>query len=885
MKSLNTVEPKLINIEKNLVDLREKADYQQYLQLKQCCLALIETNTNPVIYPLLALAHAQLGEFKQSDERLIHALKYRKQFDANALVDLAAVYMLKQPIDLAVDILEQALEMQPNHALGLARLGWCRIQQQQLETAKKLLIQAREFDPERIAILIYLVQIYLQLSDYQPVQQIITQTQQKLAQIKTQVPEMLYQQQQQQINHLQLQLWVSQQQFAQAEHWLQQQKENIEAEESCILGFIHYAILLAEHDLHLQAIDVLREELKYFKDNVSLLKQLAELSQIQGQTMQAVLFLKRAISQDEKNSTLWVQLSAACLHSLTEEARKAAVKACELTNDLKINDAHSQVLINLLKNQAKNALALVESQEQNYILAEKLFREILVEQANFLPALQGLGQQKMQCGHIDEAIALFEKVKKIDPLKGYSSLINARSFPDDDEILEKLEKAANLPSLEGSLRVGILFQLIAVWEKRKHYDKAFEFAIQANEASKRFLSYKAKNHRQQCAHVRASFCKALYQHRLAYGSDSTLPVYVLGMPRSGTTLVEQIISGHSQIFGAGELGVIPNVIQGLNRWERHVGSGRSYPDCVDDLTAEVTEGIANNILKELQECDPQAKYIVDKLPHNFENIGLIKFIFPQAKIISVRRDPRDIAISNYFTDYQAKHGGMGFAYDLTDIGQQLADHNQMMEHWNEVFPHEILEINYEAVIDDLEGCARKILDYIGVDWESDVLQFNELNRPVNTASMWQVRQPVYKSSKARWRHYQNYLTPLIKGTNAKISFEPIEMITLPSPGFLTAGVDLFHQQKLDEAEISFKKMLYHNPDHAACSYMLGLVYLRKGYFKEGIEKLEIAVKKVPWQLEWQESLIKAYEIAGRDDEIEVLKASKSTVFINKSAAC
>ncbi len=849
-----------------LVSLRKKADYQQYLSLKQSCLDFIATHSHPAIYPLLAIAHAHLGEFTQSDERLAQALKYRSQFDANALVDLAAVYMLKQPLDFAVEILNEAIDTQPTHALALARLGWCKIQQQQLETAKKLFIQAAELEPERITILIYLVQIYLQLSDEQSAQQRITQAQQKLTQIKTQIPEVLYQQHRQQINQLQLQIWVSQQQFSQAEHWLQQQKDCVEEEERCVHEFIHYAVLLAEHDLHQQAIEILREELKHFKDNVSLLKQLAELSQIQGHAMQAVLLLKRAISQDEKNSLLWVQLSAVCLQNLTEEAKKAAIKACELTHDLKIDEAHPQVFINLLKNQAKNALAMVESQEQNYTLAEKLFREILAEQANFLPALQGLGQQKMQCGHIDEAIELFKKVKKIDPIKGYSSLINARNFPEDDEVLEKLEKAANLPSLEGSLRTGILFQLIAVWEKRKHYDKAFKFAIQANEASKRFLSYKAKNHRQQCAQVRASFCKALYQHRVDYGSDSQLPVYVLGMPRSGTTLVEQIISGHSQIFGAGELGVIPNVIQGLNRWERHVGSERSYPDCIDDLTASVTEGIANNILKELQEYDLQAKHIVDKLPHNFENIGLIKFIFPHAKIISVRRDPRDIAISNYFTDYQAKHGGMGFAYDLTDIGEQLADHNQMMQHWNTIFPGEILEINYEAMVDDLEGSARKMLAYIGVDWEPEILRFNELDRPIKTASVWQVRQPVYKSSKARWRHYQTYLTPLLKGTNAKISVEPIEMITLPEPGFLTHGVDLFHQQKWDEAEISFKKMLYHNAEHAACNYMLGLIYLRKGYLNEGIEQLKMAVKKVPWQREWQESLIQAYETAGRNDE-------------------
>ncbi|MDQ7089731.1 MAG: sulfotransferase [Methylococcales bacterium] len=856
--------------EKDLNSLRKKAEYQQFSPLKEACLLFKQHFSSPAIYPLLALAHAHLGEFEQSEKNLAFALKHRAEMDAEALIDLAAVYMLKQDLDFTVEILQHALNRQPKHALGLARLGWCRLQQQQLKDAHKLFSQAAELAPERISILTYLAQTHYQLADYPQAQLTITQALQTLEHIKKQLPDVLFQRYQQQINQLQLQLWVSQQHFAQAEHWLQQQKETLDDEDSCVDEYIQYSVLLAEHDLHQQAVEILSEELKHFKDNIRLLTQLAELSQIQGHTLQAICLLKRAISQDEENSALWVQLSSVCLHNASNEARHAAIKAGELTDDLNVDETHPQPLIDLLKNQAKNALAMVESQEQNYSIAENLFNEIIQEQPYFLPALQGLGQQQMQCGNIDEALVLFETVKKIDPVKGYSSLINARSFPDDDKVLEQLEKVANLPSLEGSLRTGILFQLIAVWEKRKDYNKAFEFAIQANQATKRLLSYNAKVHRQQCAQIRSSFCKALYQHRPNYGHKSTLPVYILGMPRSGTTLVEQIISGHSKIFGAGELGVIPNIVQGLNRWERHVGSERSYPDCIDDLTQHVSHELANKILKELQEYDPHAQHVVDKLPHNFENIGLIKFLFPNAKIISVRRDPRDIAISNYFTDYQAKHGGMGFAYDLTHIGEQLADHNQMMQHWKDVFPNQILEINYEAVVDDLEGSAHKLLAHIGVDWEPDVLRFNELNRPVKTASVWQVRQPVYKSSKARWLHYQNYLEPLIKGTNAKISFDPVEMITLPEAGFLTRGVDLFRQQKLDKAEISFKKMLHHNPEHAACHYMLGLVYLRKGYLNEGIEKVEIALDKVPWQDEWRETLIKAYEMAGMDDKVKKL---------------
>lgn len=238
----------------------------------------------------------------------------------------------------------------------------------------------------------------------------------------------------------------------------------------------------------------------------------------------------------------------------------------------------------------------------------------------------------------------------------------------------------------------------------------------------------------------------------------------------------------------------------------------------------------------------------------------------------MRRDPRDIAVSNYFTDYQAKHGGMGFAYDLEDIGEQLADHNLLMHHWHQTFPGEILELNYEDVVDDLEGSARKILDYIGVEWEPQVLKFNELERTVKTASVWQVRQPIYKTSKAKWKRYEDHLAPLIRGTNARIEWDPIEdMMTLPEAGFLTHGVELYKQGDLDGAEMSFKKMLHHNPNHAACNYMTGLVYFCKQHYAEGIELVEKALAKAPWHKEWQQSLIKACEILGDQDQVLLLR--------------
>jgi len=858
--------------------LRQLVDQQQFSTLKINAARYRDETGDVSSLPLLALAHGQLGERQSALEVVAHVEAVLDALDLEARIDLAGAYCLMLRLDKAVDLLEPALAEQPRHALALARLAWCRMQEGQLEEARDLYQRSADLAPHRLPVWRALARLCLESGDIAAAQQALDAAIARLEAIHAELPEHAEVQFTAQFRGLQLEIWLAMDDLAHAEQWLNERRETL-PEDEWIALVSGYVTLLAGQDRHAEAEESLREALKHFPENLQLISQLAELAQLQGRTMLAVQLLRRAITlakkQDKPEVAYWVRLSGACLHQMDEQARMAAGKAMELAEAMEEGEPTPLSLIRQLRLQAKNAQAQVESQEQHFESAEKLFNEVLDENPYFLPALQGLGQQQMQLGHIDEAVALFERIKEIDPAKGYSSLINARRFPEDEATLARMEKAARAPSLEGRVRGSLLLQLATAWEKRRDYDKAFTLATEANESSKKLLHYDARAHRQNCARTRYAFCKALYEHRKDCGVDSTLPVYVLGMPRSGTTLVEQILAGHSQIFGAGELGVIPSRIQGLNRWERHTGSGRNYPDCIDDLSPYITAGIADGILDELKalaaEDKPGARHVVDKLPHNFENIGFIKFLFPKAKIISVRRDPRDIALSNYFTDYQAKHGGMGFAYDLEWIGEQLADHNLLMHHWHQLFPGEILEINYEDVVENTEGMARKMLDYIGVEWEPQVLAFNELDRPVKTASVWQVRQPIYKTSKAKWMRYEKHLAPLIAGANRKIEWDSIEMTTLPEPGWLNEGVELYKQDKLDEAEYAFKKLLHHIPDHAAANFMVGIVYARKGHLQEAIELMEKGHAKCPWNPNWRKDLIQAYEMAGDMEKAEALK--------------
>ncbi|SFP89000.1 tetratricopeptide repeat-containing sulfotransferase family protein [Pseudomonas borbori] len=857
--------------------LRGLADRQDFPALRGAAEAAWEDSADPACLALLAFAQAQLGEFEEAGHALSGLLELIDRLDCETRVDLGAVCLSLGRVDEAGALLEAVLAVQPGHSLALARLAWCRMQQGRVDQALELYQRSAAVQP-RQAVLLSIAQLHLQMDHAPGALEALELAANLWTEQADEWPEPLQQYHQARLHRLQLEVWLAAGQQAEVEAWLAARRSALPEQDWCAL-LQGYAQLLQGGGQHAQAEDALREGLKHCPQHLPLYSQLAEIAALQGRTAQAAALLRRAIrlaeEQEDDLVPLWVRLSSLLLQHNPIAARQAAERAMALVDSLAQAGRGSCEQLGSWRVQAELALAGVESHELHYVEAEQRYQSLLEKHPGLLAALIGLGQLRMQLGRIDEAVTLFARASEIDPARGHAALINARHFPDDVATLEQLERLARMPGPEGRVRSGLLFSLAAAWEKRKDYAKAFVLADEANTASRKLLNYDPVAHRQRCARIRHAFNRELYEHRGGLGNHSTLPVFVLGMPRSGTTLIEQILAGHSQIHGAGELGVIPGVIAGLERWERRVGSGRHYPDCVDDLSAKVVAGITGNILKELQEYAPEALHVVDKLPHNFENIGLIKLLFPNARIISVRRDPRDIAISNYFTDYAAKHGGMGFAYDLTWIGEQLADHNLLLQHWDQVFPGEILQVRYEDVLADPEREARRMLAYVGVAWEPQVLNFSELQRPVKTASVWQVRQPLYTTSMAKWARYEAYLAPLIRGTNARIEWQPItDMVTLPVPGLLETGVAFYREERLDDAEYHFKQLLHHLPEHAAATFMVGLIYVRKGHLDEGIALMLKAHEQCPWNGQWRDDLAQAYEMAGEPEKAALLKRKK-----------
>jgi tetratricopeptide (TPR) repeat protein len=629
-------------------------------------------------------------------------------------------------------------------------------------------------------------------------------------------------------------------------------------------GITLYTLVLAASNQHDAAERYLRKALEKFPDDLEILGQLSELSTVQGRFAEAMEYLGRALKQEPENSSLWVRFSRACTpHFSQEAAMEAALKAIELTEEKN----------GFPRSEALTALAMAYSAADSYSEAEEFFNQALEEAEDSPQARLGLGHMLLRLGRIDEAITNFEEVKEKNPVVGFGALITARTFPDDPAILTQIEKAARMPSIEGPVQSHLMFDLAASWEKQGEFDKAFKCAIEANQINQPFLPYDPTIHRKHIEDIMGLFSAEFFAQRKDFGSPSKLPVFVLGMPRSGTTLVEQILASHPEVFGAGELGQIPSLIAIFSAWEKHIGSGQEYPQCLFELSEVESRTMTEPLLADLQAYDHQALRVVDKLPHNFENIGLIHLLFPNATIIHLQREPKDVAISNFFTDYQAKHGGMGFAYDLKNIGEQLADHKRIMDHWHRVLPGRILEIPYEGLVEQPEYHARRMLDKMELGWDADVLEFNKLSRSVKTASVWQVRQPIYKTSRQRWRNYAAFLEPLelALGESLAVVDKPTSTTCSLPPGLFIQGVIFIKERRNQEALDIFTRIRESLPKHAGAMHYQGLAEFRLGNVEHGMRLVESSLILNKFRPQWFDNLAKIYQSLNLIDKATTAK--------------
>lgn len=374
-------------------------------------------------------------------------------------------------------------------------------------------------------------------------------------------------------------------------------------------------------------------------------------------------------------------------------------------------------------------------------------------------ALAQLGNSLRALGRMNEATQCYEKAIANMPADAnvYHSLVNSKRMTvDDQHFIAVKELADKMELFDTDDQISLHFALGKAFDDVNEYQKSFQHFRKGNALKRQqFVEYDEADSLMKFDRIIATFSSEMLQERKDFGDPSNVPIFIVGMPRSGSTLVEQVLASHTNIFGAGELREFGNLASKI------VGpEGSTFPEAAASLSSEMLRTLAAQYLHSIRCLAPDAERITDKMPSNFLNVGLIHLAFPNARIIHTRRNLCDIAMSCFSTLFAV---GQAHTYDLAELGRYLRAYEKMMDHWRKVLPKgAMIEIEYEKMVGDLEAEARRIIEHCGLQWDDACLSFYKNSRPVLTASVTQVRQPVYKGSVGRWQRYENELQPLLQ---------------------------------------------------------------------------------------------------------------------------
>lgn len=387
--------------------------------------------------------------------------------------------------------------------------------------------------------------------------------------------------------------------------------------------------------------------------------------------------------------------------------------------------------------------------------------------ANNREARVGLGSTLVDLGRFDEAVEHLEQAIKIDPNCGtayyhLAELARHHKVEFSEEQMADLDARAKNEAISADDRSAMRFSRAISFERQKRSSEAFaEYAL-GNEAIHAWLAqngtgFDVARHHKFIDDIIATFDTSFLERDDLHGSPDETPVFVVGMPRSGTTLIEQIIASHPQAAGAGELSTVHRLAQHAPL-DRPGSSVRSFPDNASQLTSEALGKHAASYLDRLRQVDETAARIVDKMWANFLYVGFLAVLFPKARFIHARRNLMDVGLSCYCRRLVSVN--LPWAWNLTEIGTYAREYLRIMRHWSEVMPDRIFEVRYEELVEDQEATSRGLIDFCGLEWSEQCIRFYESDRSIQTHSRVQVRQPIYRTSKEKWRQFETELEPL-----------------------------------------------------------------------------------------------------------------------------
>ena len=391
-------------------------------------------------------------------------------------------------------------------------------------------------------------------------------------------------------------------------------------------------------------------------------------------------------------------------------------------------------------------------------------RALALEPAN-LKVLDNKGALLIELGRIGEAKQVIEAAIKLAPrwTRPYYNLTLLERMKPDDPHLQPMEALArDIASFAPEEQIELNFALAKAYADNGDHEASFRRLAAGNALKRKAAAYDEAAALGLFERIREVFAGGLMRRLEGSGEASAAPVFILGMPRSGTTLVEQILASHPKVFGAGELEDFEGAVADLRRAS---GVASRFPEMFAAATDDDMRRLGAIYLQRIGAAESTAERITDKMPGNFLCAGLIHLALPNARIIHTRRDPMDTCFSCFSQPF---FGKLAYTYDLGELGRYYVAYEALMAHWRDVMPEGVmLEVQYEDVVADLEGQARRMVAHCGLEWDERCLEFHRTERQVSTASVIQVRQPIYASSVGRWRAYEAFLGPLREALQGK----------------------------------------------------------------------------------------------------------------------
>ena len=465
---------------------------------------------------------------------------------------------------------------------------------------------------------------------------------------------------------------------------------------------------------------------------------------------------------DRENEALRVlgdalRIDPACVPALVQIARTQlrlgnfiqAEQACRLA--LKKDPASAEGL---------SVLGQVLHETDRFAEALASYKKALELKPDLIEANNHMGVCLKSMGQLEEARESFKRVIELNPraFGTYSNLADLETFHDSHPMLRKMESLLAEAEDNAAPRfMALHYALGKAYDELGRHDKAFEHFKTGAKLKRARLNYNEAEAIAVFDAIRENFSPAYLVNRPFAGNPSDVPVFIVGMPRSGSTLVEQIITSHPDTFGVGELKELPRQIGALR--------GRfpalpKYPLLMKKMSSEHYQILADGYLSRLCKYAPKARRITDKLLTNYNFLGLINLLFPNAKIIHTKRNPVDTCLSAYTKLFKDE---MPYSYDLGELGRYYRKHDELMGFWKGILPRGAIKtVNYEEVVEDFPRMAREIIDFLKLPWNDACLNFHESSRPVKTASVVQIRKPVFDSSVERWRRHEKELQPLLQ---------------------------------------------------------------------------------------------------------------------------